>query len=90
MPNLDLHPGSKQRRRPRTQLVEFRLPPDVQERQYLTLDKAAEITGIPYDTIYWWVRNRADNGLLVLRRGKRLFLNAGHFARWLEQNIQPW
>jgi len=54
------------------------------EKLTLTVDEAAELTGIGKNLMYEWANSK---GFPMLRVGRRILIIKSKFVEWLENNI---
>ncbi|MFX0194599.1 MAG: hypothetical protein ACFFCW_00630 [Candidatus Hodarchaeota archaeon] len=65
----------------------IKLPEDVNPNSLLTFKRASEITGIPIGMLYEW-RRQPWKGMQVYKFGRKLFVQAEEFIRWVNANIR--
>jgi len=66
----------------------IKLPEDVNPHSLLTFKKASEISGIPVGMLYEW-RRQPDKGMQVYKFGRKVFVQASEFIRWVNARIRP-
>jgi hypothetical protein len=64
-----------------------KLPEDVNPNSLLTMEKASEISGIPIRMLYEW-RRQPWRGMQVYKFGRRIFVQADEFVRWVNARIK--
>jgi len=69
-------------------IIHVRLPADVNPDALLTLQKASQLSGIPIRMLYEW-RRQPWRGMRVYRIGRRIFVKADEFIRWINATIEP-
>jgi len=65
----------------------IKLPEDVNPHSLLTFKKASEISGIPVGMLYEW-RRQPRKGMQVYKFGRKVFVQAEEFIRWVNARIQ--
>jgi hypothetical protein len=64
-----------------------KLPEGMNPNSLLTFEKASEISGIPIGMLYEW-RRQPWRGMQVYKFGRRVFVQAEEFVRWVNARIQ--
>lgn len=65
----------------------LQLPDNVNPEGLLTLQQASEISGVPVKMLYEW-RRQPWRGMRVYTMGRRIFVKADEFMRWINANLQ--
>lgn len=65
----------------------LQLPDDVNPGGLLTLNEASKISGVPVSMLYEW-RRQPWRGMKVYKLGRRVFVRADEFTRFINANLQ--